>query len=111
MNGTDKQVEWATQIRDDVMAGLDAARQYNAATLAECPTARDSSAAVEQVTEWFSGNDDANWWIDCRDKLSTFASTEPCAEAMRLEAIEQFVTAVEYSRKRRICMPVYRPYR
>ena len=111
MTGTDKQIAWATQIKAEVLAGLAAARQYNAATLAQYPTARDSSAEIEQVTEWFSSNDNAKWWIDCRDKISTFASTDPCAEAMRLEAIERFVVAVERSRGRRVCMPVYRPYR
>ena len=54
--GSDKQVAWAKDIRDGMIAKLDAYRGF-----------AQADALADLATEWIDAHHDARWYIDNRD--------------------------------------------
>jgi hypothetical protein len=65
--GSDKQITWATTIRDGALAVLDQFRAAMAAHVAEHPDAAAEQAANNNALDQaIAQHPDARWWIDTR---------------------------------------------
>jgi hypothetical protein len=73
LQGTDKQVNWATEIRYHAHRALTQLRE-----IAVKMSDNDSNAqsAIQHIDSIINTKDDSKWWIDNREKLKNFPAVK-----------------------------------
>ncbi len=70
MNGTEKQIKWAEDIKTSVMSGMEAHREMLAARFVRRnldesnPRRIEQTEAFDACMSYFAAQTEAKWWID-----------------------------------------------
>lgn len=70
MNGSEKQIQWATKIRAQFIADVQAEQERQQPRADKAGQGEQWRATMAQVVALAEAQDSAAWWIDNRDKLS-----------------------------------------
>jgi hypothetical protein len=92
MQGTDKQIAWAEQIRTAFIADVRTMEQQQAARAAAAGQGAEWAATVSGIIAQAEAQNDAAWWIDNRDALSV-GGRGKAFQAMYRAAAEQVAKA------------------
>lgn len=83
LTGSEKQIAWATTIRENVTKDL---REYvESIHNGTCPylsrMSKDDIKATEDTLDWALGHTESRWWIDHRDNFN-YTTQQYCRELM-----------------------------
>lgn len=73
LQGTDKQVDWATEIRYHAVRALRQLREIAARMAEHDPNAQ---SAIQHIDSIIDTKADSKWWIDNREKLKNFPAVK-----------------------------------